>query len=57
MWKLVNDFKWHKIQHSPNWAILERSEWETVGKSDLVTLLENPRPDISEELEINEEEF
>lgn len=57
MWKLVNDFKWHKIQHSPNWAILERSEWETAAKSDLVTLLENPRPDISEEPEIKEEEF
>lgn len=31
MWREVNDFNWHRAQHSPNWAILEGSE-EGSGK-------------------------
>ena len=47
MWKEVNDFKWLRIQQSPNWSILNREEWEKESKSDIVTLLQEPREEIT----------
>ena len=47
MWKEVNDFKWLRIQHSPNWSILNREDWEKESKSEMVTLLTEPREEIT----------
>ena len=40
MWSRVQDFKWHRAQHSPNWIEGEdASKWLTTPKHEKVTLL------------------
>ena len=48
----VNDFKWLKAQHSPNWGILDRDLWEAKARTDEVKLLDDPRADVCEEEEM-----
>tara|TARA_B100000795_G_C22742706_1_gene416057 strand:- start:2 stop:1333 length:1332 start_codon:yes stop_codon:yes gene_type:complete len=40
MWSRVQDFKWHRAQHSPNWIEKEDTNtWISESKHDKVTLL------------------
>ena len=40
MWSRVQDFKWHRAQHSPNWTeCVEASKWAVDAKHEAVTLL------------------
>lgn len=37
-WDNVQDFKWHRVQHSPNWSILPNDDIDTKSKDERVTL-------------------
>eukprot|EP00949_MAST-11_sp_MAST-11-sp1_P001158 g1158.t1 len=38
-WKDVQDFKWLRAQHSPNWSLVPDDDWGGAPKSDKVELL------------------
>ena len=60
MWHSVDDFKWHRAQHSPNWCVLPESERLAASPSELVTMGEfgkeaEEREEAEEEVEVEEE--
>ena len=44
MWKQVQDFKWHRAQHSPNWATIDAdsSKWIKTSRHGDVRILDAP---------------
>ena len=44
MWKQVQDFKWHRAQHSPNWATIDTdsSKWIKESRHSDVRILDAP---------------
>ena len=42
MWSRVQDFKWHRAQHSPHWAELPPAQWVLEARCEGVELMSQP---------------